>query len=229
VKNDRYGMEDEVSKYPNSPKQTMWLTMTKNGDRLAFNHIVEEYQQPIYNLCYRMLENGDEAEDAAQEVFTRAYFKLDSYVETHEFSTWLFSIAAHYCIDRLRKRRFQLVSWDDLAPWHLFPDQDAPQPESVLLEAEAVREVRNLLDALPSDYRAIIILKYWHTLSYQEIAETLEMTVSAVKSKLFRARKMMATRIATVQAVTPRPDMAIASRGVVFSSPLKMTQLEIIQ
>ena len=103
-------------KYPNDPDQTMWLTMTKNGDRLAFNHIVEEYQQPIYNFCYRMLDNANEAEDAAQEVFTRAYFKLDSYAETHKFSTWLFSIASHYCIDRLRKRRFQLVSWDDLAP-----------------------------------------------------------------------------------------------------------------
>ena len=218
-----------MSKYPNSPKQTMWLTMTKNGDRLAFNHIVEEYQQPIYNLCYRMLENGDEAEDAAQEVFTRAYFKLDSYVETHKFSTWLFSIASHYCIDRLRKRRFQLVSWDDLAPWHLFAGQDASQPERALLEAEAVREVRVLLDALPPDYRAVIILKYWRSMSYQEIAETLETTVSAVKSKLFRARKMMATQIATPQADTSRPDTAIVSRRVVFNSPLKMTQPEVIQ
>ena len=203
--------------------------MTKNGDRLAFNHIVEEYQQPIYNLCYRMLENGDEAEDAAQEVFTRAYFKLDSYVETHEFSTWLFSIAAHYCIDRLRKRRFQLVSWDDLAPWHLFPGQDASQPERALLEAEAVREIRGLLDALPPDYRAVIILKYWRSMSYQEIAETLETTVSAIKSKLFRARRTMVAQIATPQADTSRPDTASASRRAVFNSPLKMTQSEVIQ
>ncbi len=218
-----------MSKYPNSPKQTMWLTMTKNGDRLAFNHIVEAYQQPIYNFCYRMLKNADEAEDAAQEVFTRAYFKLDSYVETHKFSTWLFSIASHYCIDRLRKRRFQLVSWDDLAPWHLFPGQDVPQPERALLEAEAVREVRGLLDALPPDYRAVIILKYWRSMSYQEIAETLETTVSAVKSKLFRARKMMAAQITTVQAATPRPNAAIVSSRAAFNLSLKRAQLEVIQ
>ncbi len=218
-----------MSKYQNSSKQTMWLTMTKHGDRLAFNHIVEAYQQPIYNLCYRMLKSADEAEDAAQEVFTRAYFKLDSYLETHKFSTWLFSIASHYCIDRLRKRRFQLVSWDDLAPWHLFPGQDTSQPERALLEAEVVREIRGLLDALPPDYRAIIILKYWHAMSYQEIAETLETTVSAIKSKLFRARRMMAAQIATAQAVTPRPDTTIASRRVVFNSPLKIIQPEVIQ
>ncbi len=218
-----------MSKYPNNPKQTMWLSMTKNGDRLAFNHIVEEYQQPIYNFCYRMLKNTDEAEDAAQEVFTRAYFKLDSYSETHKFSTWLFSIASHYCIDRLRKRQFQLVSWDDLAPWHIFSGQAVLQPERALLDAEAVREVHVLLDALPLDHRTIIVLKYWYSMSYQEIAETLETTVSAIKSKLFRARRTIAAQIATVQAVTPRPDTTIASRRMMLNSPLMMAQPEVIQ
>jgi len=210
-------MEDEVSKHWNNPEQMMWITLSKNGSSAAFNNIVEEYQRPIYNFCYRMLRNKDEAEDAAQEIFIRAYFKLDSYVETHKFSTWLFSIASHYCIDRLRKRRFQLVSWDDIAPWHLFPDQDAPQPESALLEAEAAREVRLLLDALPPDYRAVIILKYWQAMSYQEIAQTLETTVSAIKGRLFRARRMMATQITTAQAVTPRTEAALASSRMVFN------------
>lgn len=203
--------------------------MTQNGDRRAFNNIVNKYQQPIYNYCYRMLQNGDEAEDAAQEVFLRAYARLDTYDDRHKFSTWLFSIASHYCVDKLRKRRFQWVSWDELAPWYLFPGQDAPQLESALLEAEAAREVRRLLSMLPPDYRTVIILKYWQALSYQDIAQALEMTVSAVKSKLFRARKMMATRIATAQAVTPRPDTTITSSRVVFSSPLKMAQLEVTQ
>jgi RNA polymerase sigma-70 factor (ECF subfamily) len=213
------------TKYPNDSDQTAWLIMTKNGDRRAFNNIVKKYQQPIYNYCYRMLQNRNEAEDAAQEVFLRAYTRLDTYDDRHKFSTWLFSIASHYCIDRLRSRRFQLVSWDDLAPWHLFPGQDAPQPESALLEAEAARGVRILLDALPPDYRTVIILKYWYTMSYQEIAQTLETTVSAVKSKLFRARKIMAAQIAAAQAVAARPDTAIASSRVVFNSPLKMVQV----
>ena len=85
-----------------------------NDELIAFNNIVEKYQKPIYNFCYHMFDNANEAEDVAQEIFIWAYFKLDSYAETYKFSTWLFSIASHYCIDRLRKRRFQLVSWDDI-------------------------------------------------------------------------------------------------------------------
>ena len=81
-------MRNSKSKYSNNPEQTMWLTQAKNGNSLAFNHIVEKYQHSIYNLCYRMLQNADDAEDATQEVFTRAYFKLDSYNDTDKFSTW---------------------------------------------------------------------------------------------------------------------------------------------
>ena len=217
------------AKYPNDPHQTAWIMRTKDGDRRTFTHIVNKYQQPIYNYCYHMLQNGDEAEDAAQEVFMRTYSRLGTYDDRHKFSTWLFSIAVHYCIDKLRKRHFQLISWDDLAPWYLFPGQESPQPERALLEAEAVREVRSLLNMLPPDYRTIVILKYWHVLSYQEIAQTLEMTVSAVKSKLFRARKMMAAQAASAQAVTPKPDTTITSSRVVFNSPPKMVQLEVTQ
>ncbi|MCB0155194.1 MAG: sigma-70 family RNA polymerase sigma factor [Anaerolineae bacterium] len=191
----------------------MWITLTKNGCRAAFNNIVEEYQQPIYNFCYRMLSNRAEAEDAAQEVFIRAYLKLNMYDNRHKFSTWLFSIASHYCIDCLRKRRFQLVSWDGLAPGDACPDQNAPQPESALLDAEAAGNVQALLDALPPDYRTIVILKYWHTLSYQEMAQTLGTTDSAIKSKLFRARRMIATQIATAQAATPRREAQSLQAG----------------
>ncbi len=191
-------------KYPNDPEQTMWLTLTKNGDSTAFCHIVEKYQQPVYNLCYRMLNNANDAEDAAQEVFLRAYSKLDTYNEADKFSTWLFSIASHYCIDRLRRGRFKLVSWDDLGSWYQFPDQNSPQPEMVLIKAEAAQEVQTRLNVLPPDYRMALILRYWHAMSYQEIAQTLETTVSAIKSKLFRARKMMADKSATAVQATPR-------------------------
>jgi RNA polymerase sigma-70 factor (ECF subfamily) len=193
-----------TSKYPNNPEQTMWLKRTKNGDSTAFSNIVEKYQRPVYNLCYRMLNNADDAEDAAQEVFTRAYAKLDTYDDTGKFSTWLFSIASHYCIDRLRRRRFTLIPWDDLGSWYIFPDQGIPQPEEVLIEAEATQEIETLLSLLPPDYRLAIVLKYWYPMSCQEIAQTLETTVSAIKSKLFRARKMMADKSATATVATPR-------------------------
>lgn len=213
--------------YPSKSDQMVWISLTRHGDRRAFSNIVTAYQRPIYNFCYRMLQNKDEAEDAAQEVFLRAYTRLNSYDDRYKFSTWLFSIASHYCIDRLRSRRVQLVPWEAVAPWHSGPDQNAPQPERALLQAEAAGEVRLLLEALSPSYRTVIILKYWHTMSYQEIAQTLETTVSAVKSKLFRARKVMATELATAQAATPRGDSTGASRRRGCNVSPKMAQLEV--
>ena len=218
-----------MSKYPNNPEQMRWITQAKHGSSTAFNHIVEKYQKPVYNLCYRMFNNRDDAEEAAQEVFMRAYFKLDTYTETYMFSTWLFSIASHYCIDRLKKRRFQLISWDDLDPWYPFPGQDVPQPEKTMLKVEADREVRTLLSELSPDYRTVIILKYWYSMSYEEIAQTLGTTIDTIKSRLFRARRMMATQITTAQAALPRRDAATASSRMVFNSSQEMAQLEMMQ
>ena len=183
-------MSETRCKYPNDPEQAKWITLTKQGDRAAFGNLVEKYQRPVYNLCYHMLRNADEAEDATQEVFLRAYAKLDTYDEQRQFSTWLFSIASHYCLDKLKSPRLPLVSWDSLRDY--WPDGDTAQPEKILLGAETTQEVRALLETLKPDYRAAIILKYWYTLSYQEIAQTLDATVSAIKSRLFYARKKMA-------------------------------------
>ncbi|MBE7473569.1 MAG: RNA polymerase subunit sigma-24 [Anaerolineae bacterium] len=166
----------------------------QRGDRPAFMRLVEVYQRPVYNLCYRML-GGDvtEAEDAAQETFLRAYTKLDTYNPNRKFSSWLFSIASHYCIDRLRQRRYQMVDWDELPvlEQHTLSNPE-PQPEAATLSREAHNTLHRLLNNLPPDYRAATILRYWHELSYDEIAEALNTTVSAVKSRLFRAKQMMA-------------------------------------
>ncbi len=177
---------------PNQIEETQWITRACQGNQAAFAKLVNAYQQPVFNVCYRMLGNRTEAEDAAQEAFIRAYLKLDTYDAGRKFSSWLFSIASHHCIDRIRKRRMQLVSWDDLPPWHWIPAKASTQPETALLEDESTRELHALLNTLPADYRAAVVLKYWHDMSYDDIAKTLETTVSAIKSKLFRARKMMA-------------------------------------
>ena len=173
-------------------QERAWAVAAQKGDQTAFMNIVDAYQRPVYNLCYRMLGDAVEAEDAAQETFLRAYTKLDTYQQERKFSSWLLSIASHYCIDRLRRRRYQLVSWDDLPPWRWLPATE-PLPEEVALSREARAGLRDLLDNLPSDYRVAIVLRYWHDMSYDEIADTLDTTVSAIKSRLFRARQMMAS------------------------------------
>ncbi len=177
---------------PNQKLESQWIARARQGDQTAFSKLVMVYQKPVFNVCYRMLGNRGDAEDAAQEAFIRAYLKLDTYDTSRKFSSWLFSIASHHCIDRLRKQRIKLVSWDDLPPWNWIPGKMSEQPETAMLENEQTRELHALLDTLPPDYRAAVVLKYWHEMSYDEIAQTLDTTVSAIKSKLFRARKMMA-------------------------------------
>lgn len=172
-------------------QEQRWAKAAQEGNQIAFKQIVEAYQRPVYNLCYRMLQSPDEAEDAAQETFLRVYTKIGSYNPNHKLSSWVLSIASHYCIDRLRKRRFQLVSWDDLPPWRWLPSSD-PEPEDAALAKESKGDLHRLLQAIPPDYRVVIILRYWHEMSYDEIADVLNTTVSTVKSRLFRARKMLA-------------------------------------
>jgi RNA polymerase sigma-70 factor (ECF subfamily) len=170
----------------------LWIACARQGDDTAFAQIVDIYQRPVFNLCYRMLGDPAEAEDATQETFIRAYTRLASYDPNRKLSSWLLAIASHYCIDQLRRRRLGLVSWDNLLPCHWLFDP-RPGPEEVALNHEAQRDVRDMLNTLPPDYRAAVILRYWHELSYQEIAEALNSTAPAIKSRLFRARQMLAS------------------------------------
>ena len=93
-------------------EENAWVVRAQQGDDDAFTQLVETYQKPVYNLCYRMLGEPDTAEDAAQETFMRAYQNLHRYDSSRAFGTWILSIAAHYCIDRLRKKKFSVFSMD---------------------------------------------------------------------------------------------------------------------
>jgi RNA polymerase sigma-70 factor (ECF subfamily) len=163
------------------------LRQAIQGDEEAFTRIVETYQRPVFNLCYRMLGQAQEAEDAAQETFWRAYQHLRRYDQQRPFATWLLSIAAHYCIDQQRKRRLPTLALE------LMPDEDAPDPapnpERVFAQLEEKGQLQSLLARLGPQDRAAIILRYWYEFSEEEIAKTLQLTVSAVKSRLHRARK----------------------------------------
>ena len=170
--------------------EAIWLEKALRGDSQAFTGLVEAYQRPVYNLCYRMLGNAEDAEDAAQETFLRAYKSMRRYDNSRPFSTWLLSIAAHYCIDQLRRRRFQVVSVEDL-PVPDIPDP-APGLENNLGRREEQRRVRALLETLEPVDRAAVVMYYWYDCSYDEIAGALSLTLSAVKSRLHRARRAMA-------------------------------------
>jgi RNA polymerase sigma-70 factor (ECF subfamily) len=181
-----------------------WVAQAQQGSEEAFTNLVEAYQTHVYNLCYRMLGEPELAEDAAQETFLRAYQNLHRYDNKRHFATWLLSIAAHYCIDRLRRRKFSMISMDedkDDGGFEL-PDVDAPNPESEVVHGEQRARMQGMLKRLDSVDRAAIILRYWHDASEAEIAETLNLTVSAVKSRLHRARRELAR---LWQEESPRP------------------------
>ena len=172
-----------------------WVLQAQQGSDEAFTSIVETYQTPVYNLCYRMLGEAEAAEDAAQETFLRVFQHLHRYDPKRPFATWLLSIAAHYCIDRLRRRKLAIFSMDEAdeseAGFEL-PDPASPNPEAESVKKEDRDHMQGLLHHLDATDRAAIVMRYWSDFSEAEIADALHLTVSAVKSRLHRARRELA-------------------------------------
>ena len=175
--------------------ENAWVLQAQQGDDDAFTQLVETYQKPVYNLCYRMLGEPEVAEDAAQETFLRAYQNLHRYDSSRPFGTWILSIAAHYCIDRLRKKKFSVFSIDaedeDGMPFEV-ADPASPDPEVESVTKEDRDQLHILLKDLEPTDRAAVIMRYWYDYSEVEIAQSLKLTVSAVKSRLHRSRRALA-------------------------------------
>ncbi|GIV68255.1 RNA polymerase sigma factor [Caldilinea sp.] len=202
----------------NDQEQT-WVMQARRGDAKAFSRLVEAYQRPVFNLTYRMLGNIEEAEDAAQETFLRAYSRLGQYDPAMKFSTWLFSIANHHCIDRLRRRKATQISIDDNPMLQNLEGGDL-RPERSALQEETRIEVQTMLERLAPEYRLPLVLRYWEEMSYEEIAETMNVTVATVKSRLFRARQQLAALYRQQENETP-PDAQHASSQSLASRPMR--------
>lgn len=168
----------------------MLVQKVKNGDSKAFSALMGIYQRPIYNLCYRMLGNASEAEDAAQETFLRVYRSINGYDSSKRFATWILSIAAHYCIDLTRKHRIDTLPLDETPQLRIL---DKPGGiEDRIIRKEEKEKVNILLQKLKPLDRTIVIMYYWNDMSYSEISEALNLSLNAIKSRLHRARRAMA-------------------------------------
>lgn len=193
------------------------IALARLGDQGAFTTLVQTYQTPIYNLAYRMLGDGEQAQDAAQETFLRAYSQLHRYDPERPFKTWLFSIASHYCIDLLRRRRVVWLDIDDEPlSGHPALRESRMGPEDAVLQRERAADVQSLLETLPARDKLAVIMLYWYDLSYQEIADATGTTVSAVKSRLHRARAAMADSLRSKRPnveVTSRPERTALAGG----------------
>ena len=192
--------------------EAQWIAEAKTGDKDAFAKLVEKYQRPVYSVCYRMLGTPTAAEDASQEAFIRAYQALDRYDPKRSFATWILSIASNYSIDQLRKKKVTILSMDNEKYGWMAPPDPGPSPEKAALDKEKGALVQAILADLPETDRAAVILQFWHDYSYDEIAETLGLSSSAVKSRLFRARRLMAEKWQEMQLISAPNQNSTAKR-----------------
>ena len=170
------------------------INLVVKGDTDMFGDLVARYQMPVYRLALSMLCNRADAEDAAQEVFIRAYKSLPKYVESGKFWGWLRRIAVNICIRHIKPAITQSI--DDIDEISNSGGDDVC--DSIIISAQA-QNLRMEVRKLPPAYRSVIVLKYLEDMSYAEIAEILNESVSNIQVRIYRAKKMLRERIKVMQ------------------------------
>ena len=167
------------------------VSSAQKGDRNAFSELVRNYAQGVMNVVYRMCGDVQIAEDAAQETFIQAWLHLSSYRPQTSLRNWLYRIAVNAATDMLRKdKRILPNSMEDL---QLIDGQ--PGPEMVVSQQERIVLVQKAVLSLPEASRAVLVLREYEGLSYQEISSTLDIPIGTVMSRLNYARKLLKDKL----------------------------------
>jgi len=185
------------------PVEAPLVRQAVRGDRAAFARLVDLHQRAVFGLCLRLLQEREEARDAAQETFVRAWGALATYDPSNPFAPWLLRIARNHCIDLVRRRlpsgrRVELDApraGDREQPSEL-PDGAARPADEQLAEAQQASAVGAAVAALPRNYREVIHLFHVEHMSYKEIAATMEVPIGTVMTWLHRARARLRERMA---------------------------------
>lgn len=173
----------------------------RNGSQAAYAELMERYRESIYYMMFKMVKNTDDADDLTIEAFGKAFSRLNQYSPSFAFSTWLFKIASNNCIDFMRKKRVHVTSMDTGYTTgsgevvYFDAKSQTQNPEEAVIHLQKVKLMRNLVDKLKPRYRELVELRYFEELSYEEIAETLNLPLGTVKAQLFRARDFLANLI----------------------------------
>jgi RNA polymerase sigma-70 factor, ECF subfamily len=157
------------------------VSACQRGEREAFDRLVERYQRDVYRLCYRYVNNHEDANDLAQEAFLRAWRAIGRFRGDSSFSTWLYRIAVNACLNHRALRRLPLQELPEALP------DPALRADAGVVSADESRRVRQAVGQLPERQRATLILKVYHELTHEEVAQILGSTVGTVKSNLFHA------------------------------------------
>jgi len=165
---------------------------TRAGQREAYGELVRRHQSAVYNIAYRLVGERQTALDLAQETFVRAFCALDSFDLARPFAPWIHRIATNAALNWLERQRVPTVALerDDAEPARDIPDE-SNEPEHIVLAAEQSARVRRTLLGLPLRQDAVIELRHFQGLTYEEIAVVLGVPLSDVKSDLFRARQQL--------------------------------------
>jgi RNA polymerase sigma-70 factor (ECF subfamily) len=198
-----------------APSPEALLTSARGGDVTAFNGLVQLYQRPMFNVCYRTLGNSDDAADATQEALLSAFRGLKSFNgPAGGLRAWLLRIAVNACYDQLRRRQRRPTESLDASR---APDAEqepsvaervldpAPGPEQQTLSAESARNIQQAIDRLPPDQRMTVVLCDVQGLSYEEAAEIMSIELGTVKSRLSRARAQLRVLLTEKGELPTRP------------------------
>lgn len=168
------------------------------GDQAAYATLMDRYRESIYFMMMKMVRNADDADDLTIEAFGKAFSRLDQYSPSYAFSTWLFKIASNNCIDFIRKKRVKLTSMDtgytndEGKSIRIDAKSSTLDPEESMVHNQKVKHMRTLVSKLKPRYRELVEKRYFEELSYEEIAEELNLPLGTVKAQLFRARDFLA-------------------------------------
>jgi RNA polymerase sigma-70 factor (ECF subfamily) len=178
--------------------ESTWIAASQQGDGLAFNRLVLRWEKPIFNLALRMLQDMDEAAEATQDVFLSAFKNIRRFRQDARFSTWLYRIAVNHCISRLRRKPPGVhCSLDDPRPGGQagagLPSRESHEQE--FLQAESRNRVRLAMERLPPEQRAVVELKFYHDLTFEEIAAIVEAPLSTIKSRLYAGLEILKVRL----------------------------------
>ena len=178
----------------NDLQEQMWIDNARQGDQAAFEQLVRLYEKRVFALTLRMCRNPEDAAEAAQEAFLSAWQGLAFFRGESSFATWLYRLASNACVDLLRREgRHQAAAGPSLNDEELnldVPDR-APGPQEALERRELKEQIEAGLQALSPDHRQVLVLRELHQLSYDEIAETLDLDLGTVKSRINRGRKQL--------------------------------------
>jgi RNA polymerase sigma-70 factor (ECF subfamily) len=163
------------------------------GEHQAYGELVKRYQRTVFNVCYRIMGERREAEDMTQEAFLRAYDRLRTYDPARPFGPWIRRVGANLCLNSIKRRNLRMLPLEEELEG--VTTNVVERPEAAQAHAERAETIREAILSLPDHYRAVIELRHFLDMSYREIAQTLAIPLSDVKSHLFRARKTLAERL----------------------------------